>query len=162
MIVYILTFVSLFITDGFLKFYMEKHLRPEETKQIGSGRIVLKQYHNTGAMFNMGAARQPLIALVSLVFSAFVAGIYAATLGTKGKRTLKMGLSLILGGAFSNTYDRLKRRYVVDYISFRFGTPRFKPLQGIVSRFEGIVYNLSDFGIIIGAVLLVCGVVHES
>ena len=160
--IYILIVVSLFIMDGFLKFYMEKHLRPEETKQIGGGRLVLKKYHNTGAMFNMGAAHQSLIALVSLVFSAFVTGIFVATLGTKGKRMLKIGLSMLLGGAFSNTYDRLRRKYVVDYLSFRFGTPRLKPLLKIVRWFEGIVYNLSDFGIIIGAMLLVCSVVCES
>ena len=37
------------------------------------------------------------------------------TLGQKGKAALKLGLAFLLGGAFSNTYDRLKRKYVVDY-----------------------------------------------
>ena len=54
---------------------------------------------------------------------------------------MKLGLSLLLGGAFSNTYDRLKRNYVVDYVSFQ--TP-FK-------RLNSIIFNVSDFLIAIGA-----------
>ncbi len=54
---------------------------------------------------------------------------------------LKTGLALILGGAYSNTCDRLRRKYVVDYVTF--------------PKISTIVFNLSDFGIIIGAVLLV-------
>ena len=48
---------------------------------------------------------------------------------------LKTGLSLILGGAYSNTYDRLFRKYVVDYVSFEVRNPRLR----------NIVFNLSDF-----------------
>ena len=58
----------------------------------------------------------------------------------KGKRLLKTGLALILGGAYSNTYDRLRRKYVVDYITF--------------PKISTVVFNLSDFGIMIGAMLL--------
>ena len=44
--------------------------------------------------------------------------LFVLTLGTKGNKALKTGLAMLLGGAFSNTYDRLKRKYVVDYFSF--------------------------------------------
>ena len=42
------------------------------------------------------------------------AGGVCAELGMRGKKLLKAGLSLLLGGAFSNTYDRVMREYVVD------------------------------------------------
>ncbi|MCI8789255.1 MAG: signal peptidase II [Lachnospiraceae bacterium] len=51
------------------------------------------------------------------------------------------------GGAFSNTYDRWKRRYVVDYLTFNV---RWKPLGRVV-------FNLSDFCIMIGALCAVLG-----
>ena len=60
---------------------------------------------------------------------------------------LKAGLSLLVGGAFSNTYDRLKRKYVVDYISFGV---KWKGLRKVV-------FNVSDFCIIIGALLAAFG-----
>ncbi|MDE7359775.1 MAG: signal peptidase II, partial [Lachnospiraceae bacterium] len=59
----------------------------------------------------------------------------------------KAGLALLLGGAYSNTYDRLTRKYVVDYVSF--------PVKN--RRIRRIVFNISDFCIMIGALLLVLG-----
>lgn len=64
-----------------------------------------------------------------------------------GNRLLRVGLALLLGGAFSNTYDRLKRKYVVDYLSFGV---RWKGLRRIV-------FNVSDFCILIGAMLSALG-----
>ena len=56
-------------------------------------------------------------------------------------------LALLLGGSFSNTYDRLRRKYVVDYLSF--------PVKW--KWFRDIVFNISDFCIIIGALLAALG-----
>lgn len=154
---YIMTLMSLLAADSFIKYRIEKGEFTGE-KPVAGGKIVVKRYHNRGAMLNIGDRNQQMIALLSLVFSAFVTGVFAATLGRKGKRTLKTGLALILGGAYSNTYDRLRRKYVVDYVSFRLmgqekGSGR---LQGkLRDKFGSVVFNLGDFGIIIGAMLLV-------
>ena len=77
-----------------------------------------------------------------------MAAVFVCSLGQRGNRLLRLGLSLLLGGAFSNTYDRLKRRYVVDYLTFNV---RWKPLRRVV-------FNLSDFCILIGALLAVISV----
>ena len=136
---YIMTIVSLFAGDSLIKHFVEKGVRGNDRFHLGE-KIVIKKYHNKGAMFNIGDRHQPFVALLSIVFSAFVTGIFAVTLGMKGKRLLKTGLALILGGAYSNTYDRLRRKYVVDYITF--------------PKISTVVFNLSDFGIMIGAMLL--------
>ena len=109
---------------------------------------------------NIGDKNQYLTALLSLVFSAFVTGIFVATLGRKGKGILKTGLALILGGAYSNTYDRLRRKYVVDYFSVRpmkAENCKNRIFRKIIEKCSAIVFNLADFGIIIGAFLLVLG-----
>ena len=97
-------------------------------------------------MLGAGAKSPKRIALLSIIFTAFMTGIYVATLGYKGQGILKAGLSLLLGGAYSNTYDRLRRKYVVDYISF-----------GVKGKLKNIIFNISDFGIILGAGLMVIG-----
>lgn len=138
---YIMTLVSLFAVDSAIKYWIERMGAVSGFQERMLCRdIVLKRYHNRGAMMNIGEQKQHLVAMLSLIFSAFMTGIFAATLGMTGKRMLKTGLALILGGAYSNTYDRLRRKYVVDYVTF--------------PRFGAIVFNLSDFGIIIGAMLL--------
>lgn len=151
---YILLLMSLFAVDSIVKYGIEKEwIKKRET----DGIVVLKKHHNRGAMLNICDKNQHFIAVLSLVFSAFVTGIFAATLGRKGKGVLKTGLALILGGAYSNTYDRLKRKYVVDYFSFHINTEKCtnKVLKKAAGKFGSIVFNLADFGIIIGAMLLV-------
>ena len=75
-------------------------------------------HHNKGAFLNAGQKRQAAVAAVSVLLTIGVAAVFALSLGMQGNRMLKAGLSMLLGGAFSNTYDRLKRKYVVDYFSF--------------------------------------------
>lgn len=64
---------------------------------------------------------------------------------------MRTGLAMLLGGAYSNTYDRLRRKYVVDYVSF--GVP--------VKRLRRIIFNISDFCIMIGAMITVIAQYQE-
>ncbi|MDE6219013.1 MAG: signal peptidase II [Lachnospiraceae bacterium] len=156
---YIMTLMSLLAVDSIIKYRIEKRDVVDEQPAAGS-RIIVKRYHNRGAMLNIGDKNQDWIALLSLVFSAFVTGIFAATLGTRGKRLMKTGLALILGGAYSNTYDRLRRKYVVDYFSVHIGNAekcRSGILRKLDDKLSSIVFNLADFGIMIGAMLFVIG-----
>ena len=155
---YIMTLVSLFVADSIIKYRIEKEKRPGEVTPCLNGKVVIKKYHNKGAMLNIGEQNQHFMAILSLVFSAFVTGIFVATLGMKGKKLLNTGLALILGGAYSNTYDRLRRKYVVDYLSFRINTDKINNnlCKRLAQKFNAIVYNISDFGIILGSMLLVC------
>lgn len=137
---------SLFITDGIIKVFVEKKGVEGRIKPLLGGKLLLRKYHNTGAMLGTGAAKPKRIAMLSLIFTVFMTGVYVATLGYKGQNILKAGLSLLLGGAYSNTYDRLRRKYVVDYISF-----------GVKGKLKHVIFNISDFGIILGAGLMVIG-----
>lgn len=163
---YIMTLVSLFATDSFIKSYIEANKEFGEETPLFDGKVIVKKVHNKGAALNLGEQKQQFVAALSLVFSAFVSGMFAAVMGRKGKRLLKTGLALILGGAFSNTYDRLKYGYVVDYFSFCLQSERQEEKadrkkkgsavrDGLAKKFSTVVFNLSDLGIIAGSVLLV-------
>lgn len=156
---YIMTLVSLFAADSIIKYRIEKEKRPGDVTPCLNGKVVIKKYHNKGAMLNIGEQNQHFMAILSLVFSAFVTGIFVVTLSMKGKKLLNTGLALILGGAYSNTYDRLRRKYVVDYLSFQINTDKINNnlCKRLAQKFNAIVYNISDFGIILGSMLLVCG-----
>ena len=69
---YIMTIVSLFITDGAIKHLIEKSQKFDDKKCESDGKVVIKRYHNKGAMLNLGDKNQYFVALLSLVFSAFV------------------------------------------------------------------------------------------
>ena len=127
-----------------IKNYVEKKRNAGEEKEICKGRILLRKYHNKGACMNLGEKKSNVVAGLSLILTAALALVFLFTLTRHGNGWLKAGLSLLLGGSFSNTYDRLKRKYVVDYFSFGV---KWEPLRAIV-------FNISDFGILIGALII--------
>lgn len=137
----------IFALDLLIKNYIEAHLEEGEERTLCGGRLLLRRYHNRGAFLDAGKKRQKAVALLSLLLTLFMTVVFLGTFFFRGNAILKAGLALLLGGAYSNTYDRLTRNYVVDYVSF--------PVKN--RRIRRIVFNISDFCIIIGAMLMVLG-----
>ncbi|MDE6675645.1 MAG: signal peptidase II [Acetatifactor sp.] len=139
--------VGIFMGDNYLKERMERELSPGETQEICGGRLLLRRYHNEGAMLGLGKRKGLVVTTLSLILTALSTLVFVLSLSMYGSNLLRTGLSLLLGGAFSNTYDRLKQQYVMDYVSFGI---RWKPLRSLV-------FNVSDFCIVTGAMLSVLG-----
>jgi signal peptidase II len=136
--------VTVFGSDMYLKNRMDRELAEGEVRELAKGKIQLRKLHNHGFFMGKLSDHPRLIAGLSLFLTVVLSVFYLVTLGKKGHTTLKWGLSLLLGGAYCNTYDRLKRHFVMDYISF--------PVKW--KRLAQTVFNLSDFAIMIGAMLL--------
>lgn len=144
---YILTILAIFTGELFWKNHVEKEIPEGSSKKALRNAIILTKHHNRGAALNTGEKRPAVIKWISVVFTGAATVLFVCSFGLAGKRLLKAGLSLLLGGAFSNTYDRLKRGYVVDY--FRLNIP--------VKCIRRLIFNLSDFCIMLGAMLVVLG-----
>lgn len=138
---------AIFCGDLWIKNKVEESAVEGETQKLWGGRILLRKHHNRGAFLNAVQSRQKLVAFISVVFTLILLVLFVLSFGNRGNRLLQAGLTLLLGGAFSNTYDRLTRNYVVDYVSFGV---KWKKLQNII-------FNISDFCIIIGALLAALG-----
>lgn len=137
----------IFLLDLGIKNWVEKETAEGEEKKIGNGLLLLKKYHNKGAFLNLGENRSKLVAIFSIILTLSMTVLFLVTFTFKGTRLLKTGLAFLLGGAYSNTYDRMRRSYVVDYVSF--------PVKNEFIR--RIVFNISDFCIMIGALCIVLG-----
>lgn len=116
-----------------------------EKKPFLKGKLYLTKYHNYGAFLNLGQKRPEFVKGLSAGLCLICTIVFVFSMGTKGKTLLKTGLSILLGGAYSNTYDRLVRGYVVDYFGFQVKNERLR----------NIVFNISDFCIMIGALISV-------
>lgn len=143
---------GIFALDLLLKNQIEKKLEEGETKPFCKGRLLIRKYHNTGAFLDLGAKKQGAVACLSLFLTLCMTVVFLSTFTFRGNSTLKAGLAFLLGGAYSNTYDRLVRKYVVDYVSFPVKNPRIRR----------IVFNISDFCILIGAVLMTAAQIREA
>ena len=142
---FLILVILIILGEWKLKNYFEAVYDFRKQKLICKNTLRLHKYHNYGAFLNVMEKKKKLLHAISLVFTLIIALLFFLTLCTKGNKLLKLGLSLLLGGAFSNTYDRLTREYVVDYFSF------CSPWEGL----NRIVFNISDFCIILGALIAV-------
>ncbi|MBI4657195.1 MAG: signal peptidase II [Elusimicrobia bacterium] len=100
---------------------------------------------NTGVSFGMFRDNNAFFT----VFSAALIGILMLIrrrLASRGKALL-FGVSLIIGGALGNLYDRIVYRCVIDFIDL---------------KFFPAVFNPADFSITTGAVLAAFGMFSEQ
>lgn len=142
---YALGSAGIFGLDLTIKNNIEKNKRAGEDEKRLKNTLIIRKLHNKGAFLHMGQKNPFLIKAVSVMLTLLLTVLFILTFTKAGNTLLKTGYSLLLGGAFNNTYDRLKRGYVVDYVSFNVPLPKLR----------NIVFNISDFGIMIGAMLIV-------
>ena len=143
--IYIGITLLIFVVELVIKSLVEKLGRENERIPMFDGKMYLTKYHNRGAFLNFGEGKRIAIKYISLGLSAVCLLVFVFTLGRRGKHLLKLGLSMLLGGAFSNTYDRMVREHVVDYVGFNVKN----------KKFSNTIFNISDFFIMIGAALSV-------
>lgn len=130
-----------------IKQYVEKYVKKEEERSIWKKRGILRKVHNRGMMMNK-LERHPLFVQLASVFAGGILLIcQAMLLKRQGQEKEKLGLALMTAGAVSNTYDRLRRGYVVDYLAIK---TKHKKLTDMT-------FNLGDAAIFAGAVLALIG-----
>lgn len=130
----------IFITDLKIKKYIEENKEMHKKEEILNGNITIERYHNKGAMLNFMQNNAGVVQVFSTTLLGILLLLFAIVLPKKGDNLLKLGLSMVLGGAISNVYDRFKRGYVVDYFSFKF--------------IKKIVFNIGDIFIFAGSILV--------
>lgn len=136
--------VLLFITDVVIKQHIEDHFEKGEKQAILEQKVELRKVHNYGFAMNL-FEKKPNIVKIGSVIGGVILAFYGISLFfKKGRMFEKLGAGFALGGAFSNMYDRIVRGYVVDYIGFKTKWDKLRK----------ITFNLGDFGIFIGAFLI--------
>jgi len=129
------------------------------TKRLVAGRIAMYSHiqiipgffrithtENTGAAFSLFDSSTAHWKTAALIAFSVVAMVIVIGLLWKQKQALTItgiALSLILGGAFGNLWDRVTSGRVVDFLLF------------YVRQYQWPVFNLADSSIVIGACLLV-------
>ncbi|WP_078084502.1 signal peptidase II [Microbulbifer mangrovi] len=113
--------------------------------QIIPGLLQFTYAENYGAAFSFladaGGWQRWFFGAVALIFSAVVI-VWLKRLPA-AKRWEPIALSLILGGALGNLWDRVVLGYVRDFISVYYGSWHFP------------VFNVADVAISVGAAMLV-------
>lgn len=138
--IFIIIIISIFLLEKKIKNYIEENREMYKKEKILKGHIILNRYHNKGVFLNALENSLKLVKTLSITLLGILLLAFVIILPKKNSNGIKLALSLIIGGAASNTYDRFKRGYVVDYFSFK-----------VLKR---IIFNISDICIFLGAALL--------
>ena len=138
--------VVIILLDRWTKRLVASHIALYTHIQIIPGFFRLTHTENTGAAFSLFADSPSQWKTTLLIAFSLVAMVIVSILLWKQTRPLTMtgiALSLILGGAVGNLWDRLASGRVVDFLLF------------YVKQYQWPVFNLADSAIVVGASLLV-------
>lgn len=141
--IYFMISAGIFALDFVVKHFVEKKLEYNKPKKRLKDKLIIRKIYNRGGALNALDSKQEFVAGTSTAFTFSIIVAQILLIGKKGFIVLKLALSMIIGGAASNVYDRIVRKYVVDYFSFN---TRIKKLKDIV-------FNISDMFIFIGTLI---------
>jgi signal peptidase II len=141
-------FLSLIVVllDRWTKRLVATHISLYTSIPVIHGFFRLTHTENTGAAFSLFADSPSHWKTTLLIAFSLLAMVVVSVLLWKQTRALSLtgiALSLILGGAVGNLWDRLAQGRVVDFLLF------------YIKQYQWPVFNLADSAIVVGASLLI-------
>lgn len=100
---------------------------------------------NTGGAFSIFQNYTFLIIIVSIILLFY---IDHKMIKEDNSKTLNIGLSLIIGGALGNLFDRIVKGEVIDFLSF------------IIFGYHFPIFNFADVFICVGTFLMVLDIIR--
>lgn len=135
--------VLLALIDIGIKFYVEGNIAQGEEHEILDKKIIIRKVYNKGFALNAMEDHTREVRVIS-AFVTVILTIYQLFWLLKSKHPIrKLGLSMMTAGAWSNTFDRWVRHYVVDYFGFKTKW----------EKFTRITFNLGDMFLFVGGIL---------
>ncbi len=145
----LLIIAALFAADRASKLWIESHLTLYDSYAVIPGIFNIVHTQNPGAAFGLFATASPTIRFLVLIAASLA---MMAILGqmlwqatqkiSAASATLRLALTLVLGGAIGNLYDRLLFDRVTDFV------------QVFLGNYEWPSFNVADSAICVGATLL--------
>ena len=143
MLKYFLLVIFIALSDQLTKILVIKNIANDQFVSINS-YFYLVNFKNSGAAFSFlsdaGGWQRYFLSIV-----AAIASVYIVFMIKKHRDDLFTGLalSLILGGALGNLYDRISLGYVTDFLYFHY------------NDYYWPAFNVADTAISIGAIILI-------
>lgn len=130
--------------DRLSKIWVLDHLTLAESLRI-LPIFNLTLAYNTGAAFSMlhSAAGWQNIFLSTLAIVVSLVIVFKLLTIRRDEKWVALSLSLILGGALGNVWDRMQYGYVIDFLHFH------------MSDWHFAIFNVADSAISVGAFMLI-------
>ena len=145
--------LGVLILDRVTKWAIVKTIALEDTVSIIPGLFRLTHLENPGAAFSLFAESTSPFKSALLISFSLAALVVVALLLWRSRAEFNsstLALSLILGGALGNLWDRLTEGKVTDFLDFYVGIHHWPP------------FNVADSAIVVGALLLLLRMLRKD
>lgn len=133
-------FVAVVIIDQWSKHYIQARMLPGMSIPVVDNIFHITYVLNPGAAFGILENQRLLFIIIALAMLGLIAYFYSHIPDTF--RLMRLGISLLAGGALGNVIDRVQTGYVVDFFDFRIW-PVFNVADiAIVTGVGCIIYTL--------------------
>ena len=142
--------VVVFVGDQATKVLVERHIPEYAVIPVVRGFFNLTHTKNPGAVFGLFSESPAtwktfLLIVASIALLVTVVGIVLRTRRLQWET--RLGVALILGGALSNLYDRVRMGRVLDFLDFYYRSYHWPS------------FNVADSAIVVGAGFLILQVI---
>jgi len=133
--------VAVFAADQVTKAMVESRIPERAVVPVVRGFLNLTSTKNSGAVFGLFQDspvwwKTPVLIVIS---AALLIGVVILVIRTQNLQwETRIGLSLILGGALSNLFDRMRTGLVEDFLDF------------YIRSYHWATFNLADSAIVVG------------
>jgi signal peptidase II len=142
---HLLIALAVFALDRISKWLVIRTIALEDSVSVIPGLFRLTHLENPGAAFSLLADSPSIFKTALLVAISVAALLVVGFLLWKRRNAFNattVALSLILGGALGNLWDRISDGKVTDFLDFYTGVHHWPP------------FNVADSAIVVGALLL--------
>jgi signal peptidase II len=136
---------AVILLDRLSKLWVVHHIQQSRWIQVIPGFFRISDVHNNGAAFSLFAESlsSKTVREVLIGFSVVAIVVVLAMIWRAGRELSATSVALVLGGALGNLYDRVKFKYVIDFLAVR------------IYHYNWPDFNVADSCIVIGACLLI-------
>ena len=141
----ILFCITLVGADQVIKFFVLEYLKPVGYVDVIDNILRFRYVENTGAIFGSFSAYTAVLTVVSIVLLVVV--IYFLITNKSKSKIINICLLLMVSGGIGNIIDRIRLKYVVDFIEVLF--------------VDFAVFNFADCLITVGAFVLIFYLIYD-
>jgi signal peptidase II len=137
--------LGVILLDQFTKWLVNRSISLHDSIVLIPGFLKLTNVQNQGAAFGLFADSTSQWRAASLILFSVIAMCIVTMLLWRNSHQITMtglALSLILGGAAGNLWDRMMHGHVVDFLDFFIGS------------YHWPAFNVADSAIVVGAFVL--------
>ncbi|WP_425061056.1 Lipoprotein signal peptidase [Sporomusa carbonis] len=135
---------TIVVVDQWSKYYIQAHMAPGMSIPVLDNIFHITYVLNPGAAFGILEHQRDFFIIIALFMLVLVCYFFSRIPATFG--LMRLGISLLAGGAVGNVIDRIQTGYVIDFFDFRIWP----------------VFNVADIAIVTGVGCIIYTIVFMS